>query len=112
MEFNHVVRGWLEGSIPIREHSKLAAFEGIKSAYDHAISITRSAGLSPKDGHREVLSKLTKLLFGYDLAEELKERLNPGLVNDTGFRTTLSQGVAKNVGENFVNLDTSGNVAI
>jgi hypothetical protein len=43
-------------------------------------------------------------MFSHDLSEELKQRLDPALINAGGFRTTLSQGVAKNVGENFVNL--------
>lgn len=103
-EFNKTILNWLGSELQIREHKTPAAFEGARNAYDKAVKVALEAGLSRRDAHREVLSTMTELLFGYDLAKELEGRLNPGLVNETGFRTTLSQGVAKNVGENFVNL--------
>ena len=103
-EFNRMVKSWLEGDLPIREHTSPAAFDGVRQKYMEAVDVAISAGLDRAIAHREALNKLTELLFGYDIAEELAERLNPGLVNEAGFRTTLSQGVAKNVGENFVNL--------
>lgn len=102
--FNSLVKNWLEGIQPVREHTNPAAFNGIRQAYMKAVNVAISAGLNRAEAHRQVLNELTELLFGHDIALELAERLNPGLVNDSGFRTTLSQGVAKNIGENFVNI--------
>jgi len=98
------VKEWLEGAIVVREHKTPAAFDGLRSAYAAAVSAAISEGIPLARAHGTALSELTKLLFGHDLAAELKARLHPGLVNVGGFRTTLSQGVAKNVGENFVNV--------
>lgn len=103
-DFNVVVGGWLEGRIELREHRRPAAFDGVRDEYARAISTAVREGFSCRDAHREALSNLTDLLFGYDLTAELKAKLDPDTVNPTGFRTTLSQGVAKNIGENFVNL--------
>jgi len=102
--FNDLVIRWITNETQIREHKSPAAFEGVRQKYDEAIKVAEDSGLSPAEANKEALSRLTDLLFGHDLAVELGLRLNPGLINDTGFRTTLSQGVAKNVGENFVNL--------
>jgi hypothetical protein len=54
--------------------------------------------------HRLALSGLTDVLFGVDLRPELASRLTQQEINPAGFRTTLSQGVAKNTGEHFINL--------
>ena len=105
-DFNKVIGDWLEGAVRLREHTTPAAFEGLRKAYLDVIEIAVGSGFSLRDAHRTALSKLTDLLFGHDLAAELAPRLNPGLVREGGFRTTLAQGVAKNVGENFVNLLT------
>ena len=99
-----MVKSWLEGKQAVREHTTPAAFEGVRKKYMEAVDVAISAGLDRAVAHREALDKLTELLFGHNIAAELAERLHPGLVNEAGFRTTLSQGVAKNVGENFVNL--------
>jgi len=102
--FNPLIKRWLDGTVALREHKPPAAFAGIRDAYRKAIVEQMSLGLRKREAHRQALSNLTKLLFGHDLATELKARLAPDLVNAAGFRSTLSQGFAKNVGENFVNL--------
>lgn len=103
-DFNGTIMKWLEGELRIKEHRPTAAFDGLREAYKAAVKTAIESGLTRRDAHRASLSTMTDLLFGHDLAAELQKRLNPGLVNAGGFRTTLSQGVAKNIGENFVNL--------
>jgi hypothetical protein len=103
-EFNARIKKWLESKQALREHAKPAAFDGIRDEYCKAVAAAQeAAGLSKRDAHRVALSSLTNMLLGYDIAAELRERLSAAPVNPAGFRTTLSQGVAKNVGENFVN---------
>jgi hypothetical protein len=104
LQFNVRIKEWLESERTLREHAKPAAFDGVRDAYCKAVAIAKAAGLSKRDAHRLALSNLTKMLFGHDLAAELRNRLSADPVNPAGFRTTLSQGVAKNVGENFVNV--------
>jgi len=101
--FNLQIEEWLESKTTLKEHSKPAAFEGLRETYVTALAAAQVAGSSRRDAHRLALSSLTKMLFGHDLAAELT-RLSGDPVNPTGFRTTRSQGVAKNVGENFVNV--------
>jgi hypothetical protein len=103
-DFNLMVKAWLDGLISIREHKSPAAFEGIRAAYNLAIALEIDLGLDRKAAHITALSNMTKLLFEHDLTGELRSRLVGDLINTTGFRTTLAQGFAKNVGENFVNL--------
>jgi hypothetical protein len=103
-DFNAAIKSWLEGDLNLREHSTPAAFGGVRAAYNSAVTAAVDSGLSLRDAHRAALSGLTAMFFGHDLAAELRERLSGDTVNPTGFRTTLSQGVAKNVGENFVNV--------
>jgi hypothetical protein len=50
-----------------------------------------------------MLSQLTEVVNGCDLAGELTSRLPDALINSGGSRSTLSQGMMKNAGENFVN---------
>lgn len=102
--FNSVIKEWLESTRSVQEHQKPAAFEGIRDAYCKAVAAAQAVGLSSRDAHRAALSNLTNMLFGHDLGAELRARLTSQTVNPAGFRTTLSQGVAKNVGENFVNV--------
>lgn len=54
------------------------------------------------------MSGLTDVMFGVDLGPELIFRLVHTVINQTGFRTTLAQGVAKNTGEAFINLIVYG----
>ena len=103
-DFNLLIRQWLECSIFVLGHQRPAAFDGVRDAYNTAVATARRAGLSVRDANRVAMSDLTTMLFGHDLATELAARLTGETVNPTGFRTTLSQGVAKNVGENFVNV--------
>lgn len=102
--FNSAIKEWLECVRVVREHKWPKAFNGVRNAYCEVVAAARETGLSNRNAHRTALSSLTKLFFGYDLAAELRERLSAETVNPEGFRTTLSQGVAKNVGENFVNV--------
>jgi hypothetical protein len=43
-------------------------------------------------------------MLGNDITGHLAERLEDQNINPGGFRTALSQGVAKNTGENFINI--------
>lgn len=103
-EFNVRIKQWLESDLQLREHAAPAAFEGVRDAYSKAVASAQATGLCLRDAHRMALSNLTSMLLGHDLAAELRARLSGDTVNPAGFRTTLSQGVAKNVGENFVNV--------
>jgi hypothetical protein len=51
-----------------------------------------------------MLSGLTDLFFGIDIRPELEARLSSELPNVNSFRSQLSQGLAKNTGENFINV--------
>ena len=50
-----------------------------------------------------MLSDLTKIMMGDDISGRLSARLSGANINPSGFRTALSQSVAKNTGENFIN---------
>lgn len=104
-KFNSTVLNWLTGGSKIREHATPAAFESTRVAYDKQLAaLSSSTGGSRVAAHTKLLSNLTTLMFGIDLSGELAERLSDGLINEGGIRSTVSQGVVKNVGENFVNL--------
>ncbi len=60
-------------------------------------------GASKLEAHKKALSNLTALLFSIDNNTEMAARLASAPINPTGFRSTLSQGMAKNAGENFIN---------
>lgn len=102
--FNRKVRGWLDGSLDVREHKAPAAFDDLRSAYDAALSGLEATGLSRTACHIRLLSELTDLIQGQDLSRALKSRLSAAPINESGFRTALSQGFAKNAGENFPNV--------
>jgi hypothetical protein len=102
--FNSAIKEWLACERSVREHKTPKAFNGVRDKYCAAVATARQLGLSNRNAHRTALAGLTDLFLGHDLAAELRERLSPETVNPAGFRTTLSQGVAKNVGENFVNV--------
>jgi hypothetical protein len=101
---NGLVRGWLDGSVSVREHQPPAQFGELRDAYDGALSALEETGLDRKDAHIELLSELTDLIQGQDLSSALAERLSAAPINESGFRTALSQGFAKNAGENFINV--------
>jgi hypothetical protein len=104
--FNSKVKAWLSGKILLAEHSKPAAFEESRQLYDALIEeLITSSCLSRRAAHRSLLSSLTEdLIFKVDLSAELAKRLPPGLISKRGIRSTIAQGVLKNMGENFVNL--------
>lgn len=103
-DFNLSIKNWLDGTENIREHTTPAAFSGLRESYNETVKrFQRHSKLPLRDAHRVSLSQLTELMFGHNLFTELEKRLEVDLINESGFRTTISQGVAKNVGENFVN---------
>lgn len=102
--FNRQIKEWLECTRRVQGHKRPAAFDGIRNAYCAGIETATQSGQSRRNAHRLALSNLTTLLFGHDLSTELRARLSAAPVNEGGFRTTLAQGVAKNIGENFVNV--------
>lgn len=104
-DFNKTVRAWLRGDLMVREHKPPAAFDGLLKHYD---SLTAELfGMDPKPHrttvHRHMLSNLTDVMNATDLSSQLTERLADSRINQGGSRSTLSQGVMKNSGENFVN---------
>ncbi len=106
-DFNQKILGWLRGSQPVVEHNPPAAFELLRSTYDHDLAALLDTGgdqgLQRWQAHQLLLSNLTKMMFGQDITAELRARLSSENINPTGFRSTLSQGAAKNAGENFTN---------
>src|ERR1035441_3175731 len=105
--FNEHLIAWLSGDGRyLRSTPK--AFE--KLLYNYKQTVEDAIGLpGPGEGTRWAaqplaLSGLTDVLFGVDLRPELAARLTHQEINPAGFRTTLSQGVAKNTGEHFINL--------
>ncbi|MGA2795875.1 MAG: hypothetical protein ABSE69_20690, partial [Roseiarcus sp.] len=102
-DFNGLVHRWLRGELRVREHQSPKTFEGMRVAFDEGIELAEKAGSSRRDAHVTALSNMTTLLFSHDLVAELQKRLALTTVNTSGFRTTLGQGFAKNIGENFVN---------
>lgn len=100
--FNETVLKWLRGEIKIPEHQKTAAFEPVRTLFDAGLKELTPTE-SKRESHRTLLSNLTTMLLGVDLTGHLSARLIGNLINETGFRTALSQGAAKNNGENFVN---------
>ena len=102
--FNALVRGWLGGSVRVREHRPPAQFGELRDAYDEALSALEETGLDRRDAHLKLLSELTDLIQGQDLSAALASRLSAAPINESGFRTALSQGFAKNAGENFINI--------
>lgn len=102
--FNGLVRDWLSGTVRLKEHGEPAAFAGLLAMYHAAWNSLVQQGAAPKEAHRKLLSDLTKFMFGYDLRFYLQSKHKAALVNLSGFRDTLAQAVAKNTGENFVNL--------
>lgn len=103
--FNALVKGWLDLSTPVVEHTPPRAFATIREKYDVALrALLNAPGQQTKRAaHTILLSSLTDLLFSVDLPAELEARLSPDKINEAGFRTALSQSVAKNAGENFTN---------
>lgn len=102
--FNEAIKEWLEGTRSVRGHQPPAAFSGVRAEYSAAVESALQTGVSRKNAHRLALSNMTTMLLGYDLSEELRARLSSTPFNTGGFRNTLAQGVAKNIGENFVNV--------
>jgi hypothetical protein len=111
-DFNNRILRWLDNSSPIVNHQPPKAFETLRKLYDATNeefynreiikgldSITRRW-----QTHRQLLSSLTRLMLNVDIAKEIGPRLTAAQINQSGFRSTLSQGIAKNAGENFINL--------
>jgi hypothetical protein len=99
--FNSMVVDWLEGKAKVVNHSEPMTFGLLLKPYAaHLDGLRKSGSTYPE---KEMLNHLTDLLLGMDLKSELEKRLSssPG---KGGFRSQVTQGIAKNVGENFVNL--------
>ena len=102
--FNRLIVSWLRNESLVREHQPAKAFEPVRKAYDVLLQALVASGNTPVDAHRAALTSLTPLLLGVDISKFLSGRLDPSLINVSGFRTALAQGSAKNNGENFVNV--------
>jgi hypothetical protein len=102
--FNRLVSGWLDGSVEIREHKTPAQFAELRGAYDKALGALEQTDITRRESHSRLLSELTDLTQGQDLSTALEKRLSAAPINQGGFRSALSQGFAKNTGENFINL--------
>ena len=102
--FNGAVLGWLRGTVSLKEHVPPAAFDLLRSAYDLELDTLLKGGLPRWQAHRVLLSNLTGLMLGNDITGQLSSRLESVTINPRGFRTALAQGVAKNTGENFINV--------
>jgi hypothetical protein len=105
-DFNRWIVRWLEETHAVAEHDRPAAFGTLRNAYREALEqLLAKAEPTPArwQAHRALLNNLTKMMMGLDISGEIAARLTSENINATGFRTTLSQGVAKNTGENFTN---------
>jgi len=103
--FNSLILQWLKGEELLTEHNTPAAFNLVRLKYDSFICQLVSTGMEEKKAHKKALSYLTtEILLSTDIKSELMERLSGSSINASGARTQLSQGMAKNSGENFVNL--------
>lgn len=99
--FNASIVNWLRDELIIRDHKPAVAFSPVRALFDKEIDVLLKS--SPRSAHATLLSRLTPLLLDVDLGAHLQGRLLSDLVNETGYRSALSQGQAKNNGENFVN---------
>lgn len=102
--FNRMIHGWLKGEVAVVGHQPPKAFAPIRVLYDKQLEELLASGRSPREAHRTLLSSLTPMLLGIDISAHLHDRLSKDLINESGFRTALAQGAAKNNGENFVNV--------
>lgn len=103
--FNQHIIKWLNGEEILSEHNTPAAFTLVREKYDSYIDLLMLKGISEKEAHKKALSNLTtEILLATNIKTELMERLSDSSINESGARTQLSQGMAKNSGENFVNL--------
>ena len=102
--FNSIVLQWLRKEIAVREHSAPKAFDFMRAACDVELVNILASGLADNrwDAYRVLLSDLTKLMFGDDISGRLSSTLSGDNINPAGFRSQLSQSVAKNTGENFL----------
>jgi hypothetical protein len=80
----------------------------MRQACDVELELILSSGIADNrwDAYRVLLSNLTKLMFGDDISGRLASKLSAEHINPAGFRSQLSQAVAKNTGENFLNAMT------
>jgi hypothetical protein len=101
--FNTKVCGWLQDEVSLVEHQPPAAFSYLRKSYDAEFSLLTNE-FGPVNAHKILLSDLTRLMLGVGLGKGLAGRLTNKRITEGGFRTTRSQGQAKNSGENFVNL--------
>ncbi len=109
MQFNKRVLGWLKGSLRVKEHQPPKTFEVLREPYEKKLKaiLSHAKFAGPKwRAHRILLSNLSDLIRANPLTESLGVRLEKSNITSVGFRSALSQGVAKNMGENFINAIT------
>ena len=105
--FNQIVCDWLEGMIEIKEHQPPKQLSSLLKSYKDALNNIVTASPSQVEGGKcdqVLMSNLTKIMFGDDITSQIRDRLKDENINPAGFRSTISQSVAKNTGENFVNI--------
>lgn len=107
-DFNRKILGWLEGTIRVREHQPPKVFQELRTKYaegvDAALRAARDRAPTRWHAHEFMLSRVTDLMFGIDLGALVAGRMSAESINKGGFRSKHSQSVAKNSGENFINL--------
>jgi hypothetical protein len=103
--FNGLVHEWLRDKVRLVEHSPPAAFDFMRTAYELEVENLLTTEEAPDvwTAHRTLLSDLTRLMFGDDISGRLSSKLSAERINPAGFRSQLTQSVAKNTGENFIN---------
>jgi hypothetical protein len=101
---NRCVVSWLKNDIATREHGKPAAFDEMRNACDLEVeALLEDPTISDEwAARKQLLSRMTDLMFGDDISGRLMN-LSSDRINPAGFRSALSQSVAKNTGENFIN---------
>jgi len=105
--FNYYVAEWLDDTLRLKEHKPAKAFAPLRSAYNALFETTRQVpenqSLSEWQIHRKLLSTLTNIMLKTDIRSVLTH-LSAENINIGGFRSALSQGMAKNTGENLANI--------
>lgn len=101
LEFNDRIKGWLEGDVHLKSHKTPKTFDQLLNPYQKYLDdLEKNGSANPC---KEINNHLTDLMFGVDISKSLTVRLSQDTLSG-GFRSQVSQGIAKNAGENFVNL--------
>lgn len=100
-KFNETVVAWLEHEKQISNHVPPKTFPDVIPRYHKALDALKQKKSSRPE--KDIMNRLTDILLGVDLRQSLEKRLESESTS-SGFRSPVSQGMAKNTGENFVNL--------